>query len=108
MSITLEDLEIRYANIRKVNARVRQCTVTGCSNPRDATEYLGEDTSCAYHRLLFDFWSCEAMEGDKFHYYLGNQRARRGAFTRWRNRLGKEACDKIVLRLAQEGINWAC
>lgn len=107
MSITLEDLEIRYKNIREKNPRVRQCTVTGCSNPRDATEYLGEDTSCAYHRLLFDFWSSQ-IGGEKAMYYYENQRARRSAFTRWRNKLGKEACDKIVLRLAQEGINWVC
>ena len=108
MSVTLEDLEIRYKNIREANPRVRQCTVTGCSNPIDATEYLGEDTSCAYHRLFFDFWSYECMDMDKLHYYMENQRSRRGAYTRWRNKLGKETCDSIVLRLAQEGINWIC
>lgn len=108
MSITLEDLEVRYKNIREVNPKVKQCSIVGCNNPRDATEYLGEDTSCSYHRLLFDFWSCEVMDNDKFHYYLKNQRARRSAFTRWRNKIGKETCDKIVLKLAQEGINWIC
>lgn len=56
--ITLEDLEIRYRNIRKQNPRVRQCSVSGCKNPRDRVPlpiFLGEDTCCAYHRLLFDF-----------------------------------------------------
>jgi len=105
--ITLEDLEVRYEQIRSVNPKVRQCTVRECKNPRDSTKYLGEDTSCAYHRLLFDAWSSECMDMDKL-YYIENQRARRGAFTRWRNKLGKEKCDSIVLRLAQEPINWVC
>ena len=108
MSLTLEDLDIRYANILKDNPTVKRCSVRGCNNPRDATKYLGEASSCAYHRLLFDFWSSEAMDNDKFNYYMENQRARRSAFTRWRNKIGKEQCDKIVLKLAHEPINWEC
>ncbi len=105
MSVTLEDLEIRYKNIRNKNPRVRQCSVASCRNPRDSTKYLGGDTSCAYHRLLFYHWISVISNSmhPKFYHYMANQRMRRGAFTRWRNKLGKAACDKIVLRLAQGG-----
>ena len=106
--VTLEDFEIRYRNIKRQNPKVKQCSISGCSNPRDSTPLLGEDTSCAYHRLLFDFWSSEVMDNDKFHHYLSSQKGRRRAFTNWRNTIGKVACDEIVLRLAQEGINWEC
>lgn len=106
MSATLEDFEIRYEKTRKAHPKIRKCSVTGCDNPRDTT-MMGEDTSCAYHRLLFDAWMY-GLDGDKATYYFGNQRARRTAFTKWRNKLGQEACDKIVLHLAQEPINWAC
>jgi len=108
MKVTLEDFEIRYKNIREANPKVKQCPIYGCKNPRDSTPLLGEDTTCAYHRLLFDYWVSMNMEFDKFYYYLENQRARRTAFTKWRNKIGKGACDEIVLKLAQEGINWQC
>jgi len=107
MSVTFADFEIRYKNILESNPKIKKCSIKGCNNPVDTT-MIGEDTSCAYHRLLFDFWSYEVMDSDKFFYYLENQRARRSAFTRWRNKIGKEECDKIVLKLAQEGINWQC
>ena len=107
MSVTFADFEVRYANLRRSHPKIRQCTIPGCKNPRDITEGLGEDTSCSYHRLLFDAWMY-GLEGDKVTYYFHNQKARRTAFTKWRNKLGKDACDKIVLRLAQEGINWVC
>src|SRR3989304_6736715 len=104
--LTLADFEIRYVNIRKHNPKVQDCSVAGCKNPRDSTPLGGNDTCCAYHRLLFDFWSCEGSDFGKFQHYLCNQRARRSAFTRWRNKTGKEACDQIVLKLGNEGINW--
>ena len=107
MSVTLDDFEIRYTNIRKTYPKMRRCTVTGCKNPRDITEGLGEDTSCAYHRLLFDHWTTQ-IDSDKVMYYIENQRARRSAFTRWCNKVGKEYCDKAVLFMAQSGINWVC
>ena len=107
MGITLKDFEIRYQNIRKHTPKARKCATSGCKNPVDTTA-LGEDTSCAYHRLLFDFWSSEIMNPDDFHYYLSNQHARRRAFSSWIKKNGKEECDKIVLRMAQEPINWEC
>jgi len=106
-SITLKDFEIRYANIKAQNPKVKRCTAADCKNPVDTT-FLGEDTSCAYHRLLFDFWIYEVMDSDKFHHYLESQKGRRRAFTNWTNRIGKAKCDEIVLKMAQEGINWEC
>jgi len=107
MTITLADFEIRYKNIRKEHPRVKNCSVSGCNNPRDFT-MLGEDTSCAYHRLLFDIWVCDVISEKEFHHYQKSQKGRRRAFTNWRNRTGKTELDKIVLRMAQEPINWDC
>ena len=106
--ITLKDFEIRYKNIRKQNPKVKKCSGRSCNNPRDSTPLLGEDTSCAYHRLLFDFWSSDVMDPDDFYHYLESQKGRRRAFTNWMKKLGKAQCNKLVLRLAQEGINWEC
>ncbi len=107
-AVTFKDFQIRYRNIRKQNPKVKTCSVRGCKNPRDSTPYLGEDTSCAYHRLLFDYWACEVMNPEDLWHYLESQKGRRRAFTNWRNRMGKADLDKIVLRMAQEGINWEC
>jgi hypothetical protein len=106
--ITLKDLEIRYKNIRKQNPKVKKCTVSGCNNPRDSTPALGEDTCCAYHRLLFDFWSSDVMHPDDFYHYLQSQKGRRRAFTNWMNKMGKTELDRLVLRRAHEPINWEC
>jgi len=106
-SINLEDFEIRYKNLREANPKFKKCSVVGCNNPRDITTHGGEDSSCAYHRLLFDAWSY-GLDHDKAMYYFENQRARRSAFTKWRNRHGEKVCDEFVLKLAQEAINWAC
>lgn len=106
--ISLEDFEVRYKNIRESKPKVKKCSVSDCNNPRDSTEFLGEDTCCAYHRLLFDFWSADVMDADKFHHYLESSKGRRRAFTNWMSRMGKEGCDKLVLRMAQEPINWKC
>lgn len=105
MSLTLKDLEIRYANIRKANPKIQKCSVKGCNNPRDSTKYLGRDTCCAYHRLLFDFWCCDIAS---INILKMTQRGRRTAFTHWRKRMGKEELDKLVLRMACEPINWEC
>lgn len=106
MSVTFDDFEVRYTNIRRDHPDIGRCSVVGCKNPRDIT-LMGVDSSCSYHRMLFDAWMY-ALDSDKANYYFKNQRARRTAFTKWRNKLGEEACDSIVLRLAQEPINWKC
>jgi len=107
MSITFKDFHVRYANIRKQYPNIESCSVHGCLNPVDFTE-LGKDTSCAYHRILFDIWACGGTDFEKFNFYLTNQKARRTAFTKWRNSLGKEKCDELVLMEAQCSINWVC
>jgi len=106
--ITLEDFKIRYKNIRRDNSKVKKCSISKCDNPRDSTPLLGEDTCCAYHRLLFDYWFMETLNDTLTTYYLDNQRARRSAFTRFRNRIGIQKCDEIVLHMAQDAINWKC
>jgi hypothetical protein len=104
--LTLDDFEIRYANIRRNDTKRENCTVAGCKNPRDSTRFGGKSTCCAYHRLLFDFWSCELPHGKPLLEY--SQRGRRIAFSRWLKSAGKEDCDAIVLKMAHEPINWDC
>jgi len=106
MTITLADFELRYKNIREQHPELGKCSVKGCNNPQDIT-MMGEDSSCSYHRLLFDWWT-GTLDYDNILYYFTNQRARRTAFTKYRNRLGVEECDKIVLMMAQDAINWEC
>jgi len=108
VKLTLADLEVRYQNIRKANPRVKKCTVKGCANPRDSTKFLGEDTCCAYHRLLFDFWSADVLTWEKVAHYWNSQKGRRRAFTNWLKKIGKEECDELVLKMASESINWMC
>jgi len=107
-TLTLKDLEVRYQNIRKSDPYRQKCSVNGCSNPRDSTEYSGQDTCCAYHRLLFDFWCCDIAAIRGHNILEMSQRGRRCAFTHWRTRMGKAELDKLVLRLAVEPINWVC
>jgi len=109
--LRLKDLDVRYRNIRKANPRVKKCSVKGCSNPRDSTELLGEDTCCAYHRLLFDYWSSDVRSNPPWSSSSILQMSRKGrrrAFTNWMNKIGKKERDKIVLKLAQDPINWKC
>jgi len=108
--MTLTDFEIRYRNIRRDIPNVKKCSVKDCSNPRDFTELLGPDTCCAYHRLLFDFWSCDVYEDDPVRQRLLTmaRATRRRLFSRWMNKTGKRELDKIILKLAQEPINWKC
>lgn len=106
--ITFKDFEKRYLNLRKIRPRIKNCTVAGCKNPRDVTEGMGEDTSCAYHRMLFDFWGMDLLPSKQLEHYMKSQKGRRRAFSNWIRKTGKEECDKIVLKMAQEGINWVC
>ena len=107
-TVTLADLDVRYQNIRKNNPKIKNCSVKGCFNPVDSTEHLGEDSCCAYHRLLFDFWGSDVLSLNEIKQYVKSQKGRRRAFTNWMKRIGKEQCDEIVLKLAQEPINWVC
>lgn len=100
MSVTFEDFELRYKNIRKEYPDMPNCSVKGCENPID-----GGGTTCAYHRLLFDYWMCE-VKGSGIHSM--SRGGIRRAFSRWKNKTGKEICDAIVLDMAQYNINWVC
>ena len=108
MSFTLEDFEVRYKNQRKSYPNNPECSFDGCHNPVDVTEGMGVDTLCAYHRLLFDFWFFETVSEETTTIYLTKQSKRRNAFKKWMEKTGKEACDKIVLDMAKEPINWKC
>ena len=103
MTVSLEDLEIRYKNIREQNPKVKKCSVKGCNNPRDSTPLLGGDTCCAYHRLLFDFWFCDVRVRN-----YKNREAQGKAFENWLKRIGKKTQNELALKMAQEPINWKC
>lgn len=102
--LSLEDLEIRYQNIRKNNPKVKNCSVEYCPNPRDSTPLMGEDTCCAYHRLLFDFWCGDTPEN----VVVMTKYQRRESFDVWLASKSKELLDEIVLRMMSEPINWEC
>lgn len=106
--LSLKDFEVRYANIRKSDPKRLKCSVTGCPNPRDSTEHAGQNTSCAYHRLLFDFWIADVCSLEQNSHYLQCQKGRRRAFTNWRRKVGKKALDDLALMMAKEPINWVC
>jgi hypothetical protein len=106
--ITLEDFNIRYANLRRNFPALRNCSVEGCTNPQDLTTLEGLSTTCAYHRLLFDFWSMEVLTHEELKRYFKNKEERRKAFREWMGKIGKERCDNIAIRMAQDPINWAC
>jgi len=109
--VTLKDFEIRYRNIRSLIPNIKKCSVKDCLNPRDFTPELGPDTCCAYHRLLFDYWSSDLRSDPPWSsrsILQMSQKSRRRAFTNWMNKTGKRELDKIVLKLAQDPINWRC
>ena len=94
-------IKIRVHSLLKANPS--KCTYHDCNLPLDNTT-LGWDTSCPYHRLLFDHWLYEIAE-DINHY---TKQGKRSAFTQWVNRTGKEECDKIVDEMSNVPINWEC
>ena len=102
--LSLEDLEIRYRNIRKSNPKIKNCSVKGCPNPRDSTPLLGKDTCCAYHRLLFDFWSSDVVPN----ILTLTKGQRREGFSSWLSATGQAELEKMVLRMMKEPINWEC
>ena len=106
--ITLGDFVIRYENLREQYPELPECSVPSCNHPCDITEGMGVDTSCAYHRLLFDYWIMEVVSPDYTHRYIMDKTARRRDFSEWMASQGKVACDIIVLHMAQEEINWVC
>lgn len=82
-----------------------ECTYEGCTLPRDHT-LMGWDTSCPYHRLLFDYWMYEVFGTEKV---LELEREeRRRLFREWVDSEGKKKCDKLVEEMSNDSINWKC
>lgn len=108
----LEMIDVRNARIQEANAKrikkgwegIPKCTWPGCKHLVDATEGMGMDTSCPYHRLLFDYWLYNVQTNIN---ELSKQ-GRRSAVTQWVNKLGKDKCDKIVDEMSRDPINWMC
>lgn len=104
-TITLKDLDIRCENLKKEYPENPTCSFTGgCDKPVDVTPGMGIDTSCPYHRLLFDYWMYEVL-GEAPH---PHKATRRRLFREWTEKIGKDECDRIVLEMANDGINWTC
>ena len=97
-------IKIRVHGLLK--SKAPECTYHDCNLPIDHTDGMGWDTSCPYHRLLFDHWLYEVIGPDIAHYKT--QRGKRSAFTQWVNKTGKGECDKIVDRMTKDPINWEC
>lgn len=95
-------IKIRVHSLLK--AKPTECTYPDCNLPLDNTT-LGWDTSCLYHRLLFDHWLYE-IAADINSYKT--QQGKHSAFTQWVNRTGKKQCDEIVNEMSHIPINWEC
>lgn len=104
MAVTIKDFAKRYANIRERYPHIGQCNHEGCRNPPDITS-MGVDSSCSYHRMLFDHWLYEKMDPvpEMEHTLL-----RREAFGKWNDGIDDFLRDKIVTHAAQDAINWEC
>jgi len=95
-------IKIRVHSLLKSKPPI--CGYKDCNLPIDNTS-LGWDTSCPYHRLLFDWW----LYNIAYHpVSLYSKRGERIAFTRWINKIGKDECDKIVNEMSRVPINWEC
>ena len=101
--LTNDLIKIRVHSLLKL--KPPRCTYPGCNLPIDNTA-LGWDTSCPYHRLLFDYWLYN-IAGQYIDTYKTKQE-KRSAFTQWVNRTGKERCDEIVDEFSKVPINWEC
>ena len=82
-----------------------ECGYEGCAFPIDHT-LMGWDTSCPYHRLLFDYWMYEVFGTEKI---LEIEREeKRRLFREWVSTSGKKECDRIVEEMSNDSINWKC
>jgi len=101
--LTNDLIKIRVHSLLK--SKAPECGYRDCNLPIDKTS-MGWDTSCPYHRLLFDHWLYNIAGQDILHYKT--QQGKRSAFTQWVNRTGKERCDEIVDEYSKVPINWEC
>ena len=85
------------------------CSFVGCGELVDVTEGMGVDTSCPYHRLLYDHWMYNQI-GDPCGKSLlfEDKTARRKKFFDWVAKTGQEECDTIVNEMSLVPINWKC
>ena len=99
---------INVVNIRRISEHktpVPECVWPDCTELRDGTPGMGLDTSCPYHRLLFDHWLYEVSTQE----LLALPREERNKhIEQWVEKTGKEKCDKIVDEMSRVGINWMC
>lgn len=95
-------IKIRVHSLLKSKPPI--CGYKDCKLPIDNTT-LGWDSSCPYHRLLFDHWMYQEAGQDIGIY---SKRGRRIAFTRWINKTGEKICDSIVDEMSKVPINWEC
>ena len=97
-------IKIRVHRLLK-NTKLPRCGFHDCNLPVDYTEGLGLDTSCPYHRLLFDWWLYNYA---KHPVGLYSKKGKRSAFTQWVNKTGKKECNRIVDWMSKDPINWKC
>ena len=82
-----------------------ECAWPDCKELVDGTPGLGMDSSCPYHRLLFDHWLYEVSNAE----ILALPRDERNKFvSAWVEKVGKDKCDSIVDEMSRDGINWKC
>jgi len=96
-------IKIRVHSLLKAKPPI--CGYKDCNLPIDHTNGLGWDSSCPYHRLLFDHWLYNCANHSVGLY---SKRGRRIAFTKMINAIGKEQCDKIVDEMSKYPVNWEC
>lgn len=86
--------------------KLRFCSFDNCINPVDATTHMGIDTSCPYHRLLFNHWLYVVINSAPE--ILEVKETRQRMFREWVAKVGQDECDRIVSKMAIEPINWVC
>ena len=96
-------IKLRVHSLLKANPPI--CGYKDCNLPIDHTNGFGWNSSCPYHRLLFDHWLYNYANHPVGLY---SKKGRRIAFTRMINNIGKEQCDKIVDEMSKSPINWEC
>ena len=99
-AMKMVNMEIAEANKHKL----RKCRWTGCKN-KVIVDMLGQGYFCRYHKLLGeDFWY-ERYAERQANGELSEKEVQRLIEDEC-NKLGKEACDKIVIEGAKDSINW--
>ena len=109
----LELISAKNDAIREVNEKriangekpTPKCGWPDCNDYVDGTPGMGLDTSCPYHRLLFDHWLYN-VSTETLRNMLREERNK--LIDEWAKDLGKDKCDEIVDEMSQSGINWMC